>query len=125
MSKFIEASLVLTSTIAITALLLVAVLPVHALGGVSSAAAINGVQAAVHVEGVRTCPATGENTGECPFLTQRSSAAACPYLAAVAAASGCPALSPRDSAASCPYQDGKKLPDPRMKIARADPQFGR
>jgi hypothetical protein len=119
MSKIIEASLVLISSIAITALIMVVVFPVHALGVAIPATAADGVQPAVYVEGARSCPATGKITGECPYLAQRSSAVSCPYLAALAAASGCPALSERDSATACPYADGHELPDPRVKIAQA------
>jgi hypothetical protein len=120
MSKIIEASLVLISSIAITTLSMLAVFPAHALGGATVATLGDTVQPAVYVEGARSCPATGKTTGECPYLAQRSSAVSCPYRAAIAAASGCPALSERDSATARPYADGHELPDPRMKIARAD-----
>lgn len=68
MSKYIEASLVLTFSIAITLLIMVVVFPVHALGGANSAAMIGGVQPAVYVEGARSCPATGNTMEERPIL---------------------------------------------------------
>lgn len=120
MSKTIEASLVLISSIAITALIMVVVFPVHALGDTIPASAADGVQPAVYVEGARSCPATGKATGECPFLAERTSGVSCPYLAAIAAASGCPAFSPQSSAPTPPSEDGNDLPDPRMKLARVD-----
>jgi hypothetical protein len=121
MSKFIEASLVLIFSIAFTTLIMVVVLPVHALGGGGSAAKSEGFQSAVYVEGIRSCPASGATEGSCPFLARQLAGAACPYIAATAAASGCPAFSPRDSTTTCPYTGKEKLPDPRMKLASIDP----
>jgi hypothetical protein len=149
MRPYIHAALLLALSIAITALIMVVVFPVHALGGASPTAAGSDVIPAVFVEGewdmpndsgpIPTCPflAEGRTGTRCPYLagfdagsdatpdmTRRAQTPverACPGLSAFTAASRCPALSVPAPGSSCPFLGGVRSHDPPLWGHEDDP----
>lgn len=99
MRSFIEASIVLALSVAVTVSIIAAIFPNHALGG-DSAVVSSAIRAAVLVSETY-------ETG-CPFgaqLSDQEDGTRCPYLGSVAAQPTCPAMPERDARSSCPYLD--------------------
>ena len=124
MSRFVQSSLILATSIAITALVMAIVFPVHALGGAAQRSAFDDVRPAVFVEGAFEGSGTPGSQPTCPFVAQRGSADACPYLSRLDARAGrswvrtphipvvsggpCPYLSAMAASCGCPYLAGEE-----------------
>jgi hypothetical protein len=141
----VQASLIVLVSFAVTALVMVAVFPAHARGGVTDQAAVPDIRPAVLVEYRGATPIDGSSASTCPALTQPGSSASCPYidglvrrdggaprgargaddevplvcpyLSTRSAGTGCPALSGRTTSTECPYLSQKDRPDASPRIA--------
>jgi hypothetical protein len=118
MDKFVEASVIVFLTVAVTAAVMVLVVPVRAFGGSTAAEVSRDVRPAVYVESLGNCPAGGLSAERCPALARVQSDIGCPYLER-AAASGCPALMESGAPASCTRPAVGETPKSDVKIARA------
>jgi hypothetical protein len=123
MARLIHASLTIIAAIAVTALIMSLVLPVHARSSAQQTSESSDIVRAVLVNhsGVTSdgasCPALPQpNAGSsCPYLAGKSgqtegAASDCPYLAKQDARSDCPALkerSERSGDTPCPYLSGQ------------------
>lgn len=134
MFKLLHVLLSLSASIAVTALVMVVVFPVHARSSATEPAGGADIVPAVLVEVTGTasggaspkaeCPALSQLTAgsSCPYLAGKmaragadphaegdgnTAASACPYLARQAAGTGCPALTERTGDAVCPYLAGR------------------
>jgi hypothetical protein len=146
MAKYLQASLILLVSIAIAALIVVAVLPAHARGDATEQAKVPGITPAVLVEHLeysqdktaQTCPALEQPASgtSCPYLAgmaskdgrhpqstpkaDRVAESACPYLSSLAASSGCPALPTQSEGTGCPYLSGKDQSDSSPQSGEAE-----
>jgi hypothetical protein len=135
MSKYIQATLTLLSSIAITILITAAVVPAHARGDGDERTTVPGIRHAVMVEhtgsptgdlsAAQICPAVAhiETGSSCPYLAglaskyggtphgsgdpKATASSQCPYLASRAANAGCPAISAGAESSACPALAGK------------------
>ena len=148
MAKFSQATLTVLASIAITALVVVFVLPAHARGGMAGQVERSDLRHAILVgETARpsaatpagpTCPALAElgSNSSCPFTAGSISgdsrvprgmleaygtaSSGCPYLSALQARSGCPEMPSSAQASACPFLSGTDRPRAGERAAESD-----
>lgn len=148
MAKLSQATLTVLASIAITALVVVFVLPAHARGEVADQVESSDLRHAILVGEIArpsgdtpagpTCPAFVEpgSYTSCPFTAGSISgvsrvprgflevygtaSSGCPYLSALHARSGCPEMASPAQASACPFLSGTDRPRAGERAAGDD-----
>jgi hypothetical protein len=109
--KTVEASLILSLSVAATTLIVSLIVPAHPFGGRPEEGRASSVRPAVLVAGMGSSFVPATEGAVCPFLARRAALAssACPYLRAVAASS-CPYAAEGGSSGACPRSPGGAPP---------------
>jgi hypothetical protein len=102
MRALIDATLLLSLSIALTLLILIVIFPRHALGGGGPELQSTAVQPAVLNDGNHNRPGLTDDSTN-PGLAEGERRGHCPYLAALAAPTACPARPGSRTTSPCPY----------------------
>ena len=145
MAKTIQATLTVLISVAITALIMVAVFPAHARSDAADHPAVSDIRPAVLVEYYGTPPADASTAPTCPAFPRLDSSASCPYaddavpqdrrvphsagekndavasgcpyLSSLAARADCPALTTWTESSACPFLSGKDGSDASPRLS--------
>jgi hypothetical protein len=104
--KLIEASLTAGLSLAVTALVIVVIFPIHPYGRTQAAAAQNDIVHAVSVDVSGGSPIRAESGRVCPWLAAHAPTSVCPRPRMESGGSACPYLRGLSTTQPCPRAQG-------------------